>query len=596
MINLLPLMLERVGLLLIVVFLLSRMRSFRQIIQHEHRLKEKLTLIAIFGIFGIISNYTGIEINHGITLTQVWQTDVDYDSALANTRVLGVVLGGLLGGPLVGLGSGLIAGLHRLTLGGFTSVACSISTILAGIVAGLLGVRLRRKGKNTPWRAAAIGIVMECVQMGIILLIARPFEAALELVYVISVPMIVINGFGTLLFMLIAQSIVQEEERTRARQTHNVLHIADQTLPFFRQGLNANSCKEVAAIILRWTHADAIAITDRNQVLAHIGTGSDHHIPMQSLSTQLTRNVLEQGRLLKATSREQIQCNHEGCPLQAAIVIPLKVRRQTVGTLKLYFSNPQQMDKAEQELAEGLSKLFSTQLELAEAELQRKLLKDAEIKALQAQVHPHFLFNAINTISALCRTDPDQARKLLQQLGVFFRSNLQGAREMLIPLRKELEHVEAYLMLEKARFPGKYSIRLDIEPSLEQVLIPPFTLQPLVENAVRHAFGPSSRNRVGQVTIRGRKDKERMLLITEDNGCGIPADLLGSLGGQIVKSKKGTGTALYNIRKRFEEIYGGEASLRIESEKHAGTKVMITVPISCHYRGEQDAESVYRGR
>ncbi|MDQ6421993.1 sensor histidine kinase [Paenibacillus sp. LHD-117] len=582
MIHLLPLMLERVGILLIVVFLLSRMRSFRQIIHHEHRLKEKLSLIAIFGIFGIISNYTGIEINQGVITSPEWQADVDYDSALANTRVLGVALGGLLGGPLVGFGTGLIAGLHRVSLGGFTAYACGVSTILAGIATGLLGAYLRKRGQITPWRAVAIGIVMECAQMGIILLAAKPFEAALELVRVISVPMIVINGFGTLLFMLIVQSIMQEEERTRALQTHNVLYIADQTLPYFRQGLNAHSCREAAAIILKWTHADAISITNRHQVLAHVGVGSDHHIQMQSLSTQLTRNVLDQGRLLKAKSREEIQCDRHGCPLQAAIVLPLKVHRQIVGTLKLYFTNPHQMDRVEQELAEGLGNLFSTQLELAEAELQSKLLRDAEIKALQAQVHPHFLFNAINTISALCRTDPEQARKLLLQLGVFFRSNLQGARQMLIPLRKELEHVEAYLMLEKARFPGRYTVHLDIEPSLEQVLIPPFTLQPLVENAVRHAFGKSKGNRGGQVTIRGRKEKDRMLLITEDNGSGIPADLLDTLGRQTVQSKTGTGTALHNIKKRIEEIYEGEASFRIESDRNEGTKVIITVPISHH--------------
>lgn len=97
-VHLLPLMLERVGLLLIIVFLLSRMKSFRQIIRHEHRLKDKLLLIAIFGVFGIVSNYTGIKISGGLVATEPWQTAVDADSAIANTRVLGVALGGLLGG------------------------------------------------------------------------------------------------------------------------------------------------------------------------------------------------------------------------------------------------------------------------------------------------------------------------------------------------------------------------------------------------------------------------------------------------------------------------------------------------------------------
>lgn len=111
---------------------------------------------------------------------------------------------------------------------------------------------------------------------------------------------------------------------------------------------------------------------------------------------------------MKAKSREVINCQHEGCPLQAAIVIPLTSHGNTIGTLKLYFKNPNQLSRVEEELAEGLAKIFSTQLELGEAELQSKLLQDAEIKALQAQINPHFLFNAINTVSALCRTDVEK--------------------------------------------------------------------------------------------------------------------------------------------------------------------------------------------
>ncbi|MGN7454108.1 LytS/YhcK type 5TM receptor domain-containing protein [Paenibacillus pasadenensis] len=597
MVHLLPLMLERVGLLLIIVFLLSRMKSFRQIIRHEHRLKDKLLLIAIFGVFGIVSNYTGIKISGGLVATEPWQTAVDADSAIANTRVLGVALGGLLGGPLVGLGAGLVAGLHRMSLGGFTAYACGFSTIFAGIVTGLLGPRLRRAGKRMTGWAVVIGIVMECIQMGLILLFARPLDTALQLVEVIALPMIVINGFGTLLFMLFIQSILQEGERTSALQTYKALHIADLTLPYFRQGLNVRSSREVAAIMLRETTADAISITDRETVLAHAGAASDHHIPLQSLSTQLTRNVLEHGTLLKAKTREAIACEHEGCPLRAAIVLPLRVHGQTAGTLKLYFTDPLQMDLVEQELAEGLSRLFSTQLELAEAERLSRLLKDAEVKALQAQVHPHFLFNAINTISALVRTEPETARKLLLQLGVFFRSNLQGARQMLIPLRSELEHVEAYLTLEKARFPGRYDVRLDIDPELETVLVPPFTLQPLVENAVRHAFGPALKGkRPFRVSVRAVRDGERMRLETQDNGVGIAPERLSSIGSEPVESAAGTGTALHNIRTRIEEIYQGEASFEIISRPGEGTTVVLAVPVRSQAQtgGEPYVESLSR--
>lgn len=589
MLELLPLMIERVGILIILAFLLSRMRAFRQVVQNQHGMKEKLIFIFIFGSFGIISNYTGVEIESGQITSQAWQTQ-SIDGAIANTRIMGVTIGGLLGGPFVGVGVGLIAGLHRLTLGGFTAIACGLSTILAGIVTGYLSKYFSISRNTSPWKAVVAGIIMECVQMGIILLLAKPFDEALNLVKIIALPMIITNGFGTLLFLLIIQNILVEEERTRALQTHRALYIAQQTLPFFRQGLNVHSSEKVAEIILKLTNADAISITNRNEVLAHVGAGSDHHKPMFGLSTLLTKKVIEQGRVITAYKKKEISCAHKDCPLKAAIVLPLQANNETVGSLKLYYISSNGLSSVEQELAEGLSKLFSTQLELAEVELQRKLLKDAEIKALQAQVHPHFLFNSINTISSLIRTDAVKARKLLIKLSVFFRSNLQGARQILIPLEKELEHVEAYLSLEQARFPNKYKIVLDIDPSLKQILIPPFTLQPLVENAVRHAFT----NRLhGEVMLKAFLKDENMVLLTEDNGKGIPLDLLQTLGHQTVKSSAGTGTALWNIKKRIEEIYGLGASFKIENGEASGTKVSIILPVDQGKWGEEYVKSFY---
>jgi two-component system sensor histidine kinase LytS len=592
MLALLPLMLERVGLLIIVAFLLSRMKSFRQVIHNEHGLIEKITMIAIFGLFGIISNYTGVAIGHGMIASQSWTADINPNSAIANTRIMGVAIGGLLGGPIVGIGVGLIAGLHRLTLGGFTADACAFSTILAGTVTGFIGKKFKIQQENAHWKAVIIGIIMECFQMGIILLLAKPYQEALHLVELIAVPMIALNGFGTLLFLMIIQEILMEEERTRALQTHKALYIAQQTLPFFRQGLKVDSCTKAAEIILKLTNADAISITDQQKVLSHVGAGSDHHVPLGKMATKLTKNVLEQGRIIVAKSSDEIQCWKEHCPLHAAIVLPLKVHSQTAGTLKLYFRSASKLDRVEQELAEGLGKLFSDQLEMAEAEAQRRLLKDAEIKALQAQVHPHFLFNAINTISSLIRTDADSARKLLIKLSTFFRSNLQGARQMLIPLEKELEHVEAYLSLEQARFPDRYKVEINILPSLEKVLIPPFTLQPLVENAIRYAF---SKSKTGTVKISAFEKDGKMILLTEDNGKGIPPERLEILGKETVESEAGTGTALWNIKKRIEAIYGNDALFQIKSQPENGTHVYIQLPLSESNWGEENVKSIHCG-
>lgn len=578
MFTLVPFMLEKTGIILIVAFLLAQLRTFRQIIQNEQDRKDKLMLILLFGMFGIISNYTGIEVFNRYTDYMSWHSFIDEDNAIANTRVLGVVIGGLIGGPVVGIGSGLIAGIHRYFLGGFTAFACSISTIIAGIVAGYLGRKRGESGKKiTVGFAVVTGMVMETFQMIIILFIAEPFHLALELVKLISFPMIVINGFGTMLFMLIIKHAKREDVRMRVLQTDTAFSIAEKTLSYFREGLNIESCKKISEIILDMTEADAVAITDEQMVLAHVGIASDHHKPLLKPETKLTNRVLRSGQVDVARSKEEIGCWEHDCPLKAAIVIPLKVKNRTAGTLKMYFVNPAKLDQVQEHLANGLAELFSTQLELVEAEKQAKLLKDAEIKALHSQIHPHFLFNSLNTISALCRTNPEKARELLLQLSSFFRGNIQGARQPFVPLKLELEVVHAYIALVQARFPEKFQFKFQVDPKMENYSIPPFILQPLVENAVNYGF-PGSKNK-GAIYIRIYLKDNQLNIIVTDNGIGISQEKLSQLGKQVVHSKKGNGTALFNIFERLHGLYNRKASIKIESKEYYGTTVSIILPI-----------------
>ncbi|WP_258729734.1 sensor histidine kinase [Bacillus atrophaeus] len=593
MIHLMIMMLERVGIIVILGFILAHTKLFRQALQQPASYKGKAVLITIFSLFSIISNYTGIEIQKNIILNNDWVFEIDPSSSIANTRIMGVEIGGLLGGPIVGAGVGLLAGLHRLSLGGSTAFSCAVSSILAGILAGWIGSYFRKRYRiPTPRAAALVGIGMEALQMLIILLMAKPFADAWTLVSMIGIPMILINGSGSFIFLSIIQSIIRKEEQARALETHRVLMIADQTLPYFRQGLNENSCKSVAAIIHKLTGTDAVSLTDNEKILAHVGAGIDHHIPSKSLITGLSKKVIKTGYIMKATSQEEIECTHAQCPLHAAIVLPLTSNGKTIGTLKMYFKSPAGLSQVEEELAEGLAMLFSTQLELGEAELQSKLLKDAEIKALQAQVNPHFLFNAINTISALCRTDVEKTRKLLLQLSVYFRSNLQGARQLLIPLSKELNHLHAYLSLEQARFPGKYEIEIDIEDSLDQIEIPPFVLQVLVENALRHAF-PKKQDRY-KVEVQVLSAESSVYMKVKDNGRGIAEEIATQLGNKPLPSKEGTGTALYNLNQRLVGLFGQQAALQITSGIDNGTEVSFQVPLKQMKEGEEHAEGVNR--
>ncbi|HDR7781057.1 TPA: two-component system sensor histidine kinase LytS [Bacillus wiedmannii] len=574
MLNLVLMMIERVGLIVILGFLLSHIKTFRRLLHRQDGYADKLKLICIFSVFTIVSNYTGIEIAGNTIMNENWLQGVSSSSTIANTRIMGVGISGLLGGPIVGIGVGSIAGIHRYMLGGTTALSCAISSILAGVITGYIGYIFKKYNRaTTPKFSAVLSVFIVSLEMIMILLIV---EDGISIVKTIAIPMIFVNSFGSFILLSMIQAILRQEENAKALQTHKVLRIADKTLPYFRQGLTEESCKHVAQIIHRFTGTDAVSLTDTEKILAHVGLASDHHIPSHSLITGLSKEVLHTGKIMKAKSREVINCQHEGCPLQAAIVIPLTSHENTIGTLKLYFKNPNQLSRVEEELAEGLAKIFSTQLELGEAELQSKLLQDAEIKALQAQINPHFLFNAINTVSALCRTDVEKARKLLLQLSVYFRCNLQGARQLLIPLEQELNHVHAYLSLEQARFPNKYEVKMYMEERLKTTLVPPFVLQLLVENALRHAF--PKKQPVCEVEVHVFEKEGMVHFEVKDNGQGIEEKRLEQLGKMVVSSKKGTGTALYNINERLIGLFGKETMLHIESELNEGTEITFVIP------------------
>lgn len=576
MFNLFILILERVGLIIILAYLLMNIHYFRDKLGERQRLSTKLTLIIVFGIFAVISNYTGVEISHDQIISDQVLMKLSEGASLANTRVLTIGVAGLIGGPLVGTSVGIISGIIRFFQGGEEAYIYVISSILIGIISGLYGAKTMRKNAYPTIKAGfMIGAITEGVQMLSILVLSRNLQAAWDLVTFIAFPMILVNSMGTGIFLSIIGSTLRQVEQTKAVQTHDVLQLANRTMPYFRSGMNEASCTEAAKIIQQLMKVSAVSITNTDRILAYVGAASDHHIASNEILTELSKEVLRTGEIREVHSHDEIGCNHPGCPLQAALVIPLKAKGKTIGTLKLYFTDATKLTFVERQLAEGLGNIFSSQIELGEIELQSKLLQDAEIKSLQAQVNPHFFFNAINTVSALIRVDSEQARRLLIQLSNFFRANLQGARTNLIPLLKELTQVEAYRSLEQARFPDRYQVDIAVEEGMEDVLLPPFLIQILMENAFKHAFG--SRKTDNRVWIDVRSSPDGVFISVRDNGEGIDSERLEKLGKEAVSSLEGTGSALENLNKRLISLFGEAAKLHFVSSP-TGTTVYCTVP------------------
>ncbi|WP_313122593.1 LytS/YhcK type 5TM receptor domain-containing protein [Exiguobacterium sp.] len=575
MLELIPFLLERLGIMIILAFILAQWGPTRRLLRQPEAGWQFRVLVLFFATYGILSNYTGVKVDLAEFLPHAWLEEVDGTSAIANTRTMIVVISGLLAGPLGGLMTGLIVGIHRYSLGGFTAFACTLSTVIAGGVSGLLRPYWRDRLGSQALLPVCLTAFLMLFEMSLILLFSRPFDAAVELVQFIFLPMTLINVLGVWLFLSIIRLAAREEETVRAREAERSLHIADLTLPHLTRGLHIHTAEAVAEILLQQTRAEAVSLTDQSVILAHLGIGSDHHQAGSHWTTKPTEHVLQDGQVRLVTERLDIGCPVTDCPLQAGIIAPLIVGETTIGTLKVYYPHAELLDAVEVELIEGLAKLFSTQLALGNAQRQADLLKDAEIRALEAQIHPHFLFNAINTIYALCRTDVEQARTLLLELSTFFRSNLQGARSTKIPLQKELEHIEAYTSLEAARFPNRPFLDIDLAEETTSLLVPPFILQPLIENAFLHAF---LNEQTGYVGVTAWCEADQLHLEVVDNGRGIEASRLARLGREVVPSS-GTGTALFNTAERIRSLYGEKGQFMITSDGQNGTTITIHLPI-----------------
>lgn len=565
---------ERTAVLIVAALLFTRVRAFRSILNQQATWREKAVMVLIFSAISILGTYNGI-----------W-----YQDAIANSRVIGTVVAGLLAGPWVGLLTGLVAGIHRYSLGGFTDLACAISTISEGLIAGLIYQFQRNRQQEIGWRTAlCVGFFAEWMQMGIILLVARPYADALALVQFISIPMSVVNSLGIAILVIIIDLVKKEEDRIGALQAQRTMQVADKTLSYLREGLTFDSARKVAEEILRTTRVAAVAITDTKTVLAHVGAGSSHHVVGEGITTKATQAVLDTRELMIAKSRDEIGCKESNCPLRYAILVPLMRRREVAGVLKLYQDRSRKLSAVDLELVRGLGNLISTQLELAELEKQSRLLADAEIKALHAQINPHFLFNALNTIVSFIRFRPEQARELLIHLGEYFRRNLHDSGGY-VSLAEELEHIEAYLAIERARFGEKLQVKYDIEAGVERFVVPGLILQPLVENAVKHGLLPKREG--GTVAIRARRTDGRTLELTvADDGVGMDKDPFVPVQDRTEGKRRLSGIGLSNVKSRLQSVYGQPYGIVIESVPGEGTTCVITLPVGVN----ADAKSVHRG-
>ncbi|ACV21114.1 Inner membrane protein ypdA [Slackia heliotrinireducens] len=361
-------------------------------------------------------------------------------------------------------------------------------------------------------------------------------------------------------------------DAVRARQSDTTLKLASEMLSYVQDGMSAESAQAICGLLLPATNAKAVAITNREVILGYVGEEEGQNESGSPVRTKATHATLTDGKTRVLTSAEEIGFPPTVKNLSAGIVVPLHRGEIIVGTLKFYYRRASSINETQLALAEGLAELLSTQIAAVEMENQRKLATTMELKALQSQINPHFLFNTINTIAALTRTDPARARVLLREFAVFYRRTLENSDDLL-EVTRELDQTQRYFLFEVARFgEDRLSLDVEIEDGLEDILVPSFLVQPLVENAVKHAMPQEGMLNI-EVDVYSEGDD--VIISVKDDGIGMDESQKRKM--LEAPEVKGTGIAMGNIRDRLRGYYGEDAHMEVESSGGTGTTVRLVL-------------------
>lgn len=339
------------------------------------------------------------------------------------------------------------------------------------------------------------------------------------------------------------------------KATYATLNRASQAAPALREGLTEDAAESAARHLHALLGSEGFAITDTDRVLATDGTVA------QGLGMDAVAGVLASGS--PAVVRDISRLGH------VAVVAPLVVDDRVVGALAAVTHDATaNLVRATSEVARWVS----SQLELAELDASRARLAEAEVRALRAQISPHFIYNALTAIASYVRTDPEHARELLLEFADFTRYSFRRHGDF-TTLAEELRSIDRYLTLERARFGDRLQVTVRVAPEVLPVAVPYLCLQPLVENAVRH--GLEGKAGPGRITILAEDSGSECLISVEDDGIGAdPEQIRLAMTGEGDSDSIGVG----NVDERMRSVFGDEYGLVVETGPGLGTKVSMRVP------------------
>ena len=543
-------LISNIGCSAIIAFFFIRIDKANIIIKSNAKTKKDIIALSFFfSLLSISGTYIGLNFN----------------GAILNTRNVGVIAGGILGGPYVAIITGLVAGIHRafVNLGRETAIPCAIATITGGFLTAY--VHRFIKSKDKIFFGFFLACVVENLSMGLILIILKDKILAQNIVANFYVPMVFMNSIGSSVLILLVEDIIQKSELIAGRQAKLALEIANKTLPHFRETENLS---EVCKIIAEDLGAKATVITNKKEIIAGFSFDKDE-IKKADIKSNNTRKVLKTGETMLVIKEDDeiIEDFLDISPhIKSCIILPLKEKNDISGTLKIFFDTAEKITDKNRYLMIGLSHLISTQMEISKVENLMSLLKYSELKALQSQINPHFLFNVLNTMASLIRTNPEKAREVTIDLSSYLRYNLDNNVKS-VELIKELNQIDTYIKIEKVRFGNKLNILYDVDESLYNFQIPSLIIQPLVENSIKHGILKKRDN--GCVKIIIKKIGKDIEVIIEDDGVGIEQTIIDNLDKQIKEN-----IGLKNVHQRLKLLYGEGLNIK---KLEQGTRIKFKI-------------------
>lgn len=532
-------LLQNMAVIALAAYLYNQLNLFKSFIKKEQTFRDKIIMVIFFSALSIIGTYMGISVG---------------GDALANTRPIGAITAGYIGGPIMGAVVGSIAGVHRYFNGGATAVACGISTVVEGIIGGIFR-RMSKDDEIKPKNAFWASVIAEIFQVIIIIFVAKPYSYAVDLEKIIAIPMIVINSIGTAIFVNIVKNAMDDYNKLGAIQAQKALNIAKKTIEYTKKGLNNDTSMKISEILCKMSNVSGAVISTKDGVFSYYGEEIDE----KDLKSRINDFYLKSDIGIYSIENSAKRYNF--------FFAPVIINNEIDGVIGLELKNAKGVNEYFGEFLSELSSLLSMQLELYELNEKVAVLKDSELKALRAQIEPHFLFNTLNTISSFCRTNPLKARELIIDLSNYFRKSLNKGE--FAEIDEEVEMLQSYISIEKARYGDRLSVYFYIQKDIGHYKIPSFIIQPIIENSIIH--GVLKKADGGNIIVRAEKDLGCIKFIVEDNGIGMKAERCN----EVVNNWPGTG--LRNVNSRLKLLYN--KGLQITSSENNGTTVVFTIPM-----------------